>query len=158
MHRDRFKGHEDRAVAPLRPAVPATMSLRTAIRSGRRGLYRPLAMVVVFLSFAYMGARLGQLGERRACGGSRERLARIIVRQYANEGQARWAMNNPDRQCPTSIDELTVYIDNSEPLDPWGTRLEIMCEPPVGTFGVVSAGADTKFRTNDDIHGWSRGR
>jgi hypothetical protein len=155
MHRDRFKDHEDCAVAPLRPAAPATMSLRTAIRSARRGLYRPLAMVAVFLSFAYMGARLGQLGDWHVCGGSRERLARIIVHQYASEAHARWAMDNPDRQCPTYIDELAAYVEG-EPVDPWGTRLEIVCEPPVGPFGVVSAGADTRFRTSDDIQSWSR--
>ncbi len=57
--------------------------------------------------------------------------------------------------CPTYIDELAAYFEG-EPVDPWGTRLEIVCEPPVGPFGVVSAGADTRFRTSDDIQSWSR--
>lgn len=87
------------------------MSLRTAIRSARPGIYPVLFAVIVVLVFGYVGAWLSTTGQ---------------------------------------------YV--VEPLDPWGTRLEMVCASSVGQFGVVSAGPGRRFRTVDDIDSWGERR
>lgn len=83
-----------------------------------------------------------------------ERETRILVTDMAGQAYARWSMDNPDRRCPTYIDDLVKYAALDEPIDRWGTRLELVCAPQVGGIGVVSAGADRTFRTADDLYSW----
>ena len=78
-----------------------------------------------------------------------------MVRQVAGESYARWAMNNPGKQCPDGALELAVYSDDRELRDPWGTTLVILCEDTLPSgIRVVSAGPDAKLDTSDDIRSW----
>jgi hypothetical protein len=133
------------------------MSLRTAFWSARRGLYRAAAMALVILVFGGLGASVSG-SNRFVCSGSPTGETRMHVALLATQAYARWSMDHPGRTCPTYIDELASYGAEPELLDRWGTRMEMVCSPPVGDFGVVSAGPDRRLRTSDDIHSWDSGR
>lgn len=126
------------------------MSLRTAIWSARPRLRLVLAMSVI-IAFGWLGVWLSPAGVR-GCGGP-EKETRYLVSNLVAQ-HARWSMNNTHRRCPAYIDELLEHAHLDEPDDAWGTRLEMVCESPLGGFGIVSAGADLRFRTADDIHSW----
>jgi hypothetical protein len=158
MHRDETRSFESRAFAVLRPAADARMTLRTAIWSCRRLVSRLLRMfavsamllALVLVARAAIDAEYGSF-----CTGSKEQVARHMVRQVAVESYARWAMDNPGKQCPDSGLELAQYSDDRELRDPWGTPLVILCKEmlPSG-IRAVSAGPDAKLDTSDDIRSW----
>jgi hypothetical protein len=114
-----------------------------------------LALSVV-VAFGSLGVWLGCAPVYACGGGSREKLAHITVQAYATQAYWRWSFDNPEGTCPRYVDELARYMGEAQPLDPWETRLEMVCAPPVGEFGVVSAGPDRVFRTVDDIHSWDQ--
>jgi hypothetical protein len=162
MHRDEIRSFESRAFAVLRPAADARMTLRTAIWSCRRMVRRVLHMfavtamllALVLVTRAAIDAEYGSF-----CTGSKDQVARQMVRQVAVESYARWATDNPGKQCPDSGLELAVYSDDRELRDPWGTTLVVLCEETLpGGIRVVSAGPDAKPDTSDDIRSWDAER
>jgi type II secretion system protein G len=54
---------------------------------------------------------------------------------------------------PTSVDELLSrgYITQELAIDPWGDKYMLRIKEGTGILEVVSAGADKKFGTEDDI-------
>lgn len=85
-------------------------------------------------------------------GGSKVDVARLKLKQYAFEAYPSWAAEHPDRVCPRSFHELVPYMNDDDNRDPWGTPIELRCDP-AGTEGVWlrSAGEDRRFDTSDDV-------
>ncbi len=80
------------------------------------------------------------------------------AKALAHQAYPSWRLNNRDRTCPKSIEELARFAPGDGIEDPWGNDYMLRCgesadEIP-GGFGVVSAGADGLHRTDDDIRSW----
>ncbi len=87
---------------------------------------------------------------RAAAAGARtEDNLRAVVAAFA-----RWAPNNEDQPCPSLS---TLALPGAESRDGWGNDVRITCEeqPAALQMGVVSAGADGRFSTDDDVFSWS---
>jgi hypothetical protein len=66
-----------------------------------------------------------------------------------------WEREYPGTECPASIDELTSYIEGADSLDGWGHPMKLLCGPTIPAhppgLTIVSAGADGRFGTADDL-------
>lgn len=89
--------------------------------------------------------------------GSRRSTAQVLVDKYANQGFIKWQMDS-DRECPTSLFELSPHVGKTLPTDVWHNFLRMTCgaDAPEAAngFGVYSAGFDGRFGTCDDIKSW----
>jgi hypothetical protein len=84
---------------------------------------------------------------------------KLTVEKYAYEAFASWAASHPDKACPDRLDELNAYMNTEDSKDPWGTPYKMLCgsTAPAAArhgIGVLSAGPDQKFDTDDDIRSW----
>jgi hypothetical protein len=91
---------------------------------------------------------------------SKKSLAKDIVKQLAYEAYPRWSADNPRHACPSSLNDLLVYLSKQDTKDPWGNNYVMLCGDRVpqgarGDFAVLSPGPDGKKGTNDDITSWS---
>jgi hypothetical protein len=134
-------------------ASAAAESLRAASRALRRPAALALRAVLLLLLLGPL-AIIAFLNVQPLCacayGPSKTQVAREQVERLAGEAHTRWWLDHPGRGCPRDIGELTRHADN-EDRDPWGTRLELVCIGAEIGIHVVSAGADSKFDTADDI-------
>jgi hypothetical protein len=129
---------------PLSPSIlPPRHPLRTAIN----------ALLIV----SALGAALVALGAALAGPGYRVSpadVANATVKKYAFEAYTQWSIRT-GRACPDNLWTLNQYMNNRTIDDPWGTEYAMHCGnvPPRGGPGVVivSAGADERFGTDDDI-------
>jgi hypothetical protein len=82
-------------------------------------------------------------------------LARLKLKQYAFEAYPSWLVDHPDRVCPGSLHELAAYMNTDDPDDPWGTPIELRCDPSQASdrkgLRLRSAGQDRRFDTADDL-------
>lgn len=76
-------------------------------------------------------------------------LARTLTRDFAVHGWPSWVAANPDRDCPTRLDELERYIGEGTTVDPWGDSFRFRCQG--GHFRLSSDGPDRAPSTSDDI-------
>lgn len=78
----------------------------------------------------------------------------VLVRSLAFEMYPEWASGTPNK-CPATLGEIATNLRTQ---DAWGTELRMFCgdNVPAGAteFAVVSAGADRKFGTADDVKSW----
>ena len=90
---------------------------------------------------------------------SKTDVVHAVVKDLAFDAYAAWAVQHPDRDCPSSLDELTRYSNHAsarDSRDAWGRRFHYACGErtvPSTAHGiwVVSAGEDGRFGTDDDI-------
>jgi hypothetical protein len=61
-----------------------------------------------------------------------------------------WVSANPGIDCPSSVDDLLLYMDLPTTIDPWGNRYELQCGEDHAVV-VISAGEDGILHTADDI-------
>lgn len=84
-----------------------------------------------------------------------------IVAQYASQAYPMWARENPTAECPSSLGDLARYTNQESPRDAWDRDLVMVCGAGAPAeakgFGVISAGADGKRDTADDIKSWESG-
>jgi hypothetical protein len=89
-----------------------------------------------------------------AAGGKRT-VARFEIETIVNMDYPTWAMQHPDKACPSSLAEL-----GTNTVDPWGHEYKMVCGPdaPSGVkgLGVYSVGEDGKEGTSDDLKSWGR--
>ena len=90
-------------------------------------------------------------------------LAELAVKKIALEAYPQWAMRNPTKDCPSSIDELAEFVNGKDQLiDPWKRPIEILCgpsaPPEIKGLGAMSLGPDGKKGTDDDIKSWARAK
>jgi general secretion pathway protein G len=115
-------------------------------------------MIVLAIIALVMGFLLGPR-IFRALGESKVKTSYAIAKKFAYEAYPQWATNNPSKQCPGELKELTKYMNSEDTKDPWGNEYTMLCgdsaqEGIPGGFGVVSKGQDGKADTNDDVKSW----
>ncbi len=79
------------------------------------------------------------------------------MRKVAFEAYTQWATLNRT-PCPTSINDLLEFTNDSEAIDPWQHPYEMLCGDrlPAGAKGIAifSRGPDGKAGTADDVNSW----
>jgi hypothetical protein len=84
-------------------------------------------------------------------GGTRHRTA-FTLHHYC-QGFAKWRWRHPDRNCPTTLDEiLAAGLVEGRPVDDWGQPLEFICPGRPGRlFEIWTNGPDRVPGTPDDL-------
>ena len=86
-----------------------------------------------------------------------EEEAGLDLQILVNEAFPLWAIANPDKPCPASIEELREHTSRGV-VDPWGHPYRVLCGAtlPAGAqyFAIASDGADGKPGTADDVRSW----
>jgi hypothetical protein len=112
-------------------------------------------MLACLLAAAACGKSGGKGG-----GGNEDKIAQITVKKLAYEAYPQWSMQNPTKQCPASLAELSPYMNNDDLKDPWGHSYVMMCgasaPPDARGFGVTSLGPDGAQGGGDDLDSWSK--
>ena len=86
----------------------------------------------------------------------------MTAKQFASQAYGRWRAENPGRQCPAALADLTRYMNLT---DIWAYRhwsgqdlYTMYCGPEAanipGGFGVAHVGDDGRANTADDIKSW----
>lgn len=69
-----------------------------------------------------------------------------------------WAAAHPGQVCPDSVSALGVYMGGRDTNDRWHRPIRMLCgaklPPGAKGIGLVSAGADGKEGTEDDLKSW----
>ena len=91
------------------------------------------------------GTRSGLLGYHAL---SRGDIALREAKQYAYDAYPSWAAAHPDHDCPSSLGELTDYMNQKGELDPWGRPFQFGCDRGLW---VRSLGEDGVLGTEDDV-------
>jgi len=138
-----------------------TTQARIAAR-GQRGMTLLEIMIVLAIIALVMGFLVGPKvfqSFQQAKGDT----ASAIIQQFAYEAFPRWSAANPTKGCPSSLQELTKYMNKEDTKDPWGNELIMFCGdslPPEakGGIGILSKGPDGKQGTEDDIKSWERNK
>ncbi len=129
--------------------------LRAQQRAGQLGMTLMEIMIVLAIIAVVMGFLVGPR-VFRMFSESKVKTAQLRASQFV-QAHTEWSMNNSDQDCPSSLSDLTKYMDSKETEDSWGKEWVIVCgeEAPEGvSFGVVSMGPDKKRGTDDDINSW----
>jgi hypothetical protein len=84
-------------------------------------------------------------------GETKGEIAKLVAVKYAHEAFPQWQRDHPDRECPSSLRDLSPYMDRVELKDPWGAAYVVTCG--TGKLYVMSLGEDGRSNTADDI--WS---
>ena len=109
-------------------------------------------MGVLLIAGLVTGPRVGGHGSG---GVLKTDVAKMTAQKFAFEAYPQWAMENPEKACPTSLRDLDHYMDRymdkAAREDPWGHEYLFTCSG--GRLYVVSLGEDGKASTADDI--WS---
>jgi hypothetical protein len=158
-------------MSTLRRETSDRMSLRTAAWGVRRAVLvfaglvlQPRRLVILGTVGALTGFVVAATRPRlthcchdmRTCGASKEELAAVQLERLVTEAYLRWSIANIDQRCPTDLADVARYAQSDDVLDPWGTRLAMICDLPGVHFAVVSAGPDGTFGTADDVRSWER--
>jgi len=136
----------------------STASARLARQAGMTLLEILIVLAIIALVMGFLfGPKLMDMFSE-----SKEKLAKIMVQQYANQAFPRWSMNHPEKPCPEDINELAKYADQKEAKDPWDRPLVLYCgdnkpEGLTSQVGVLSLGPDGKQDSPDDIKSWDSG-
>ena len=88
---------------------------------------------------------------------ARVETARLQLLQVSQEAYPLWALGQPEKECPASLDDLVAYVAQRKLQDPWGHPLVMHCQdrpPGEDRFGVSSRGPDGQPDTADDLHSW----
>jgi serine/threonine-protein kinase len=68
-----------------------------------------------------------------------------------------WAKRNPNAGCPRPSVVAATSDDHDVLRDAWGATMELTCadQPETQIVGILSAGSDGEFGTDDDIASWT---
>jgi prepilin-type N-terminal cleavage/methylation domain-containing protein len=130
---------------------------QTLARNGQRGMTLFEIMIVLAILALVMGLIVGPR-VMALFADSKVDIANLAVQKFANEAYPQWAMRNPGKDCPASIDELGDLMNRKSNHDPWGQPYQMLCPPnlPPGAkvIAISSPGPDKKEGTADDIKSW----
>lgn len=72
-----------------------------------------------------------------------------------SEAFARWAKDHQGKPCP-SLANLGTLLDFDDARDGWGTPFGLTCDaqPSGHRIGILSAGPDRRFDSDDDVSSW----
>jgi prepilin-type N-terminal cleavage/methylation domain-containing protein len=122
-----------------------------------RGMTLLEIMIVLAILALVMGLLVGPK-VMKMFGESRVDTTKIKLKKYAFEAYPSWSAAHPDKACPDKLADLNEYMNNDDSNDSWGKPIKMMCGAnlPAGARGIalVSAGADNKEGTEDDLKSW----
>jgi prepilin-type N-terminal cleavage/methylation domain-containing protein len=128
------------------------------LRNTQRGMTILEIMIVLAIIALVMGFLVGprviaMFSE------SKEEVAKLEVKRYAEEAYTLWSRKNGGKPCPASLADLNEYTNKGKSIqDPWGSDYVMLCGQnlPPGAFGlaVYSPGPDRSPNTGDDIRSW----
>ncbi|HET7505095.1 MAG TPA: hypothetical protein VFK02_28950 [Kofleriaceae bacterium] len=114
-------------------------------------------MIVLAILALVMGLLVGPK-VMKMFGESRVDTTRIKLKKYAFEAYPSWSAAHPDKACPDKLADLNEYMNNDDSNDSWGKPIKMLCGAnlPAGARGIalISAGADNKEGTEDDLKSW----
>jgi prepilin-type N-terminal cleavage/methylation domain-containing protein len=136
-----------------------TKHRRRSTRRRQRGMTLLEIMIVLAILALVMGLLLGPR-ILRAFQESKEDTQKALVKKYVFEGFTQWAIHNPTKGCPGSLQEIATELGRNDSKDAWGRELMMFCGdtlPPGAAkdgFAVMSLGPDGQQNTKDDIKSW----
>jgi hypothetical protein len=113
-----------------------------------------------WIAMAVVVAACGKGDDKGKAGGPMDEFqrakvetAKIDLGKLAFEAYGQWLGQNPSKQCPAALSELTPYLERPDLSDPWGNPYEMRCDPGAKHVSllVLSAGPDGKLGTDDDL-------
>jgi len=129
---------------------------RTYARA-HRGMTLLEIMIVLAILALVMGLLVGPK-VMKMFGESRVDTTKIKLKKYAFEAYPSWSAAHPDKNCPDKLADLNEYMNSDDSNDSWGKPLKMLCGAnlPPGAHGIaiISAGADNKEGTEDDLKSW----
>jgi prepilin-type N-terminal cleavage/methylation domain-containing protein len=151
----------DEKPSNLHPEPAPTLSIALERRRGQRGMtLLEILIVLVILGLVMVllvGPRVMEMFSE-----SKDHLAKAEVTKFAHEAFPQWQIVNSSKSCPTSLADLTKYMNSKKVKDPWGNDYVMLCgdKLPAGVkgFAVMSPGADGKSNTPDDVKSWDDGK
>jgi general secretion pathway protein G len=131
--------------------------LARSLARAHRGMTLLEIMIVLAILALVMGLLVGPK-VMKMFGESRIDTTKIKLKKYAFEAYPSWSAAHPDKACPDKLADLNEYMNNDDSNDSWGKPLKMLCggNLPAGAHGiaVISAGADNKEGTEDDLKSW----
>ncbi|HET9619721.1 MAG TPA: prepilin-type N-terminal cleavage/methylation domain-containing protein [Kofleriaceae bacterium] len=131
--------------------------LARSLRRAQRGMTLLEIMIVLAILALVMGLLVGPR-VMKMFGESRVDTTKLKLRKYAFEAYPAWQAAHPDKGCPGQLSELNEYMNNDDSNDSWGKPMKMLCgsnlPPGAKGIGIVSAGADNKEGTEDDLKSW----
>jgi len=124
-------------------------------RRRQRGITLLEIMIVLTIIGLVMALLVGPAA-MRALFGSKVKTTKLEVRKFAFSAYTQWLGDHTGKNCPTSLSELTPYMESDTVNDEWGNPLQMSCESDKKTghgmvLVVTSYGADGKpGGTGDD--------
>ena len=122
-----------------------------------RGMTLLEIMIVLAILALVMGLLVGPK-VMKMFGESRVDTTKIKLKKYAFEAYPSWSAAHPDKACPDKLADLNEYMNNDDSNDSWGKPIKMLCGAnlPAGARGIalISAGADNKEGTEDDLKSW----
>ena len=126
-------------------------------RKNQKGMTLLEIMIVLAILALVMGLLVGPK-VMKMFGESRVDTTKIKLKKYAFEAYPSWSAAHPDKGCPDKLADLNEYMNSEDSNDSWGKPLKMLCGSnlPPGAKGiaVISAGADNKEGTEDDLKSW----
>jgi general secretion pathway protein G len=128
-----------------------------SLRRAQRGMTLLEIMIVLAILALVMGLLVGPR-VMKMFSESRIDTTKLKLRKYAFEAYPAWQAAHPDKACPEKLSDLNEYMNNDDSNDSWGKPMKLLCgsslPPGAKGIGVVSAGADNKEGTEDDLKSW----
>jgi general secretion pathway protein G len=136
-------------------------SLRNRLARSYARAHRGMTLLEIMIVLAILALVMGLLvGPKvmKMFGESRVDTTKIKLKKYAFEAYPSWSAAHPDKACPDKLADLNEYMNSEDSNDSWGKPIKMLCGSnlPPGAKGlaVISAGADNKDGTEDDLKSW----
>ncbi|HEU4730367.1 MAG TPA: prepilin-type N-terminal cleavage/methylation domain-containing protein [Kofleriaceae bacterium] len=136
-------------------------TLRNRLARSYARAHRGMTLLEIMIVLAILALVMGLLvGPKvmKMFGESRVDTTKIKLKKYAFEAYPSWSAAHPDKACPDKLADLNEYMNNDDSNDSWGKPIKMLCGAnlPAGARGIalISAGADNKEGTEDDLKSW----
>ena len=132
---------------------------------GQAGPQRGMTLLEIMIVLAIIALVMGLLVGPKVLSSltsAEKKTFWMTTKQFAEEAYPRWRADNPGKNCPPGLADLTKYMNQKDLKDENGNDIYIMLcgsNAPEGVpnnFGVIYVGADGKQGTEDDIKSWEK--